>query len=104
MQEITNIETYEEVINKDSITVIKFYTDWCPDCTRFDQYIGDIIAKHSDKAWYAMDRDKFEELGEKESVLGIPSLLVFKNGEKIGHLRADRKSPEEVEAFVNQFA
>lgn len=103
MQKINSLEEYQAIISKDQAVVIKFYTTWCPDCTRLDQFIDDIVEKNQDKAWYTMDRDEFPEISEQEAVLGIPSLLVFKDGVKIGHLRADRKTPEEIEAFLEQF-
>jgi len=36
--------------------------------------------------------------------MGIPSLLVFKDGEKIGHLHsANAKTPEQVEEFLASY-
>lgn len=103
MQKINTVEEYQSVIDQEQTVVIKFYTTWCPDCTRLDQFIDEIVEQNKDKEWYTMDRDEFPEIGEQEAVLGIPSLLVFKNGTKIGHLRADRKTPEEIEEFLAQF-
>ena len=35
--------------------------------------------------------------------MGIPSILVFKNGEKLAHLHsANAKSPEQVESFLDE--
>ncbi|KYD19965.1 hypothetical protein B4135_0864 [Caldibacillus debilis] len=104
MQEITTAEQYEKIIQSDNKIAIKFYTTWCPDCKRLDMFIGDILPKFPHLTWYQMDRDKFPEIAEKQKVLGIPSILIFSKGEKLGHLHsANAKTPEEVEAFLQKF-
>ncbi|GAA0354366.1 thioredoxin family protein [Bacillus horti] len=103
MQQIKSVDEFKSITGGSQTAVIKFYTTWCPDCTRLDQYIDEIVEQHQDKNWYTMDRDEFPEIGESEAVLGIPSLLVYKEGLKIGHLRADRKSQEEIEEFLQRY-
>ncbi|WP_085523452.1 thioredoxin family protein [Tuberibacillus sp. Marseille-P3662] len=103
---MTNIDTQEtlnQAINSDKPTIIKFEADWCPDCKRMNMFIGDIIEEHQQYDWYQIDRDAFPEAAQTYEVMGIPSLLVFQNGEKIAHLHsADAKSPEDVNEFLNK--
>ncbi|MFC4617885.1 thioredoxin family protein [Camelliibacillus cellulosilyticus] len=102
MKEIESLETFEKVINGAKPAVLKFEADWCPDCKRLNMFIGDIVEEHGDYDWYMIDRDKFPELAEKYEVMGIPSLLIFVNGEKIAHLHsANAKTPESVRDFLN---
>lgn len=104
MQELTTLEAFNEVINRDKTTIVKFYTTWCPDCTRMNMFIEPIIKEHADKDWYQLNKDNIEDVAIKYDVMGIPSLLVFKNGEKIGHLHsANAKTSEEVREFLSQF-
>lgn len=101
MENITSSKKFEEIISSPTPVVVKFETDWCPDCKRLDMFIGEIIEENNDKAWYQMNKDEFPAIAEKYSVMGIPSLLVYKNGEKIGHLHsANAKTPEEVREFL----
>ncbi|WP_257347051.1 thioredoxin family protein [Pseudalkalibacillus decolorationis] len=102
MEEIRTKSKFNELIDSEEKSVIKFETDWCPDCRRLDMFIGDIMQEHNDKQWHQIDKDAFPELAEKYEVMGIPSLLVFKNGEKIGHLHsANAKTPESVREFLS---
>ncbi len=102
MQQITSVEEFNKQINSDQLTVNIFTTTWCPDCKRLDMFIDEIIAEHADKQWFKIDKDEFPELAEKENVMGIPSLLIYKNGEKIGHLHsANAKTPDQVRDFLN---
>lgn len=101
MKPIKTNDAFTEAINSSKPVVIKFETTWCPDCKRLDLFIDDII-KDYNYEWYEIDRDEFSELGEKYEVMGIPSLLVFQNGEKKAHLHsANAKTPEDVRGFLN---
>ncbi|KJE27444.1 thioredoxin family protein [Geobacillus thermoleovorans] len=101
MKTIETTEQFQVAISSGKPAIIKFYTTWCPDCMRLNMFIDDIVRDYGQYDWFEIDRDQFPELGEKYQVLGIPSLLVFRNGEKIAHLHsADAKTPEEVRAFL----
>lgn len=101
MQEITTLEQFNEIISGDQKVLVKFFAGWCPDCTRMDMFINPIIEEYNHYIWYSANRDNFPELAEKYQVLGIPSLLIFQNGEKIAHLHsANVKSPGQVIEFL----
>lgn len=102
MQQVTSVKEFNEHIKSDTLTVEIFTTTWCPDCKRLDLFIDEIISENQDKQWFKIDKDEFPELAEKENVMGIPSLLVYKKGEKIAHLHsANAKTPDQVREFLN---
>ena len=54
------------------------------------------------KNGFTIDRDEFPDISEEQNVMGIPSLLVFKNGEKLAHLHsANAKTADAVKEFLN---
>ena len=102
MQEITTNEQFQEIINGDQKVIVKFFAGWCPDCTRMDMFIDPIIEEYNGYTWYSMNRDNFPEIAEQYQVMGIPSLLIFQNGEKLAHLHsANAKSPQQVTDFLD---
>ena len=102
MQEILTLEQFNEIISTDQKVIVKFFADWCPDCTRMDMFIDPIVEEYNNYQWYSANRDNFPELAEKYQVMGIPSLLIFQNGEKLAHLHsANAKSPAQVTEFLN---
>ncbi|MEC1666962.1 thioredoxin family protein [Bacillus mojavensis] len=103
MKKITTKEEFNELIQSDKEIIVKFYADWCPDCTRMNMFIGDILETYNQNDWYELNKDELPELAETYQVMGIPSLLIFKNGEKTGHLHsANAKTPEEVTEFLSE--
>lgn len=103
MKKIESIEQYQELINRPTPTAIKYYTTWCPDCKNFDRFITDIVAERDDLEWVEMDAEQFQEIAESNEVRGIPSLLVYQKGEKIGHLHSKfAKTPNQVRDYLNE--
>ena len=101
MKAITSYEQFTEVTGKNEPVIVKFQAGWCPDCTRMDMFIDPIIEEYNQYQWFDVNRDELPELAEKYEVMGIPSLLIFQNGEKKAHLHsANAKSPESVNDFL----
>ncbi len=103
MKAIKTVDQFNEIIASEEPVIIKFYADWCPDCKRMDMFIGDILEKYNTYDWYQVNSDEVEGLAEKYEVMGIPSLLIFQNGEKQAHRHsAYTKTPDDVEEFLQQ--
>lgn len=101
MEAIKTTEQFNEVIHSGKEVLVKFQAGWCPDCRRMDMFIDPIEEKYNNYTWYDVNRDELPEIAEKYEVMGIPSLLIFKNGEKKAHLHsANAKSPEQVTDFL----
>ncbi|MEH6940640.1 thioredoxin family protein [Bacillus sp. JJ722] len=103
MKQVKTEQEYLEQISQNELTIGIFTTTWCPDCKRLGMFIDEVTEEHQDKQWFKIDHDEFPEISDKQSVMGIPSLLVFKNGEKLAHLHsANAKSAEAVKEFLNK--
>ncbi|MGD6804662.1 thioredoxin family protein [Rossellomorea vietnamensis] len=101
MQSIQNKETFQELISGSQPIIIKFFADWCPDCTRMNMFIDEIIEENSEYKWYELNKDELPEIADRYDVMGIPSLLIFKDGEKTAHLHsANAKTPDQVREFL----
>lgn len=101
MQPINTTDKFNDTIQSDQPVIVKFEAGWCPDCKAMDMWIDPITEKYNDYQWFTVNRDELEDVAADNEVMGIPSLLVFKNGEKLAHLHsANAKSPEQVENFL----
>ncbi|OFO48064.1 thiol reductase thioredoxin [Staphylococcus sp. HMSC072B07] len=103
MEAIKTREDFDKIIESNEPVIIKFEAGWCPDCRAMDMWIDPFVEKYNDYKWYNVNRDELEDVAQDYEVMGIPSLLVFKNGEKTAHLHsANAKSPEQVEDFLSE--
>ncbi|MEF2964218.1 thioredoxin family protein [Paenibacillus sp. M1] len=101
MERVQSEQQFRDLIGRDQYTVMKFDTTWCPDCKNLDRFIGDIIKEHEDKDFYAIDAEEFQPLAEADEVRGIPSLLVYRNGEKVAHLHSKfAKTPGQIKEYL----
>ncbi|MGG0792256.1 thioredoxin family protein [Peribacillus simplex] len=103
MKQVKTEQEYLEQISHDEPTIGIFTTIWCPGCKRLGMFIDEVTEEHQDKQWFKIDRDEFPKISDKQGVMGIPSLLVFNNGEKLAHLHsANAKTAEAVKDFFNK--
>ncbi|MCP3029275.1 thioredoxin family protein [Halobacillus sp. A5] len=101
MESIHTLDEFNKVIQSSQPVIVKFQADWCPDCRRMDMFIGGILEEYKNYSWYDVNRDEIPAAAEQYEVMGIPSILIFQNGEKTGHLHsANAKTPEEVQEFL----
>ncbi|MGM7724436.1 thioredoxin family protein [Metabacillus sp. Hm71] len=102
MELVKSEDQFQELISSKEPVVLKFVTDWCPDCKRMDMFLPTVFEEIGNVTMYQIDKDEFPELAEKYTVMGIPSLLVFKDGEKQAHLHsANAKTPDQVIEFLS---
>ncbi|MCD7949377.1 MAG: thioredoxin family protein [Erysipelotrichaceae bacterium] len=97
---ITNVDDYNKAIL--GKTIIVFSTTWCPDCHFLKTFIGEIVDENKDWTFYYIDRDELVDLCIDLEILGIPSLIAYKNGQEVSRLvNKLRKTKAEVQAFID---
>ena len=101
MIQIQTEQQFREAISSNQPTVVKFYTSWCPDCKRVNTFIDDVMANHTEYQWFDLNGEDLPDVSEECQVMGVPSLLIFKNGKKIAHLHSRfAKTRPEIEEFL----
>lgn len=81
VQEI-NQKDIDNSIKQNKIAVIDFFADWCMPCVMMSPIIDELAQNYSSKiSFFKINVDDNKEASEKFKVMGIPTLLVFKNGE-----------------------
>lgn len=88
-------------ITKDGRVVLEFSAAWCPDCRFLDPFMPEIEKDFSSAKFYNIDRDGSIDLAKELNIMGIPSFVVYQDGQEIGRLvNKDRKTKQQVEDFL----
>ena len=73
---------FGEIIDVDVPVLLDFYTEWNEQSTAMHAVLRDVAAALGDKAKVIkIDVEKNEELAEALRVKGLPTLIIYKDGE-----------------------
>lgn len=104
MANLNSASAFASAIQGDDRIVVKFHADWCTDCKRLDQHFDQITSEFPQLKFHDVDVEQLPEIAEEQGVRGIPSLLVYRNGEKIAHLHSGQlKTPQQAREFLGGF-
>jgi thioredoxin 1 len=92
---ITDATFESEVIQAAIPTIVDFWAEWCMPCKRIAPILDELATEHASQLKVVkMDVDSNPATPERFNITGIPTLLVFKQGELVetlvGFLPKDR--------------
>lgn len=75
-------QTFSEIIHNNKPVLVDFYADWCAPCRMMKPILEEVKQKMGDDATVIkVDVDRNPEAAETYNVTGIPTLMIFKNGQ-----------------------
>lgn len=75
--------TFEEQI-KSGVTLVDFWAPWCGPCRMQAPILEQVAARVGAKATIAkLNVDDYGEVAARYGIRGIPTLILFKNGEAV---------------------
>ncbi len=73
----------EKVLNSDKPVLVDFFANWCGPCKMIAPYLDELADEYKDKVTVAkLDVDQNGQSAMKYGVRGIPTLILFENGEQ----------------------
>ena len=87
----------KEVLNSDTLTLVDFWAEWCGPCKMIGPALEEISEEmKEDVRITKINIDENPTIPQKYGVRGIPTLILFKNGqvvaEKVGALPKNQLS------------
>ncbi len=79
---LTSESFEQEVLKSDIPVLVDFWADWCGPCKRLGPIIEDVANEVSDVKICKLNVDEADDVALKYRVMSIPTLILFKNGEK----------------------
>lgn len=82
--EIDDSTFEQEVVNSSIPVLVDFWATWCGPCRKLGPVVEEISDSYEGKVKFAkVNVEKCLETAKKYSISGLPSILVFKNGEAV---------------------
>ena len=74
--------TFQEIIKGEIPVLVDFYAEWCSPCKTMNPILKSIKKRFGDKLKIIkINVDKNQQVANKFQVKGIPTFILFQNGE-----------------------
>ena len=81
----TTDESFEkEILKSDKPALVDFWAEWCGPCKQLSPILEEISNEMSEVVFAKHNIDEQPNMPVKYGVRGIPTMLIFKNGELKG--------------------
>lgn len=101
-----NKDNFEaEVLQSEKPVFVDFWGDKCEICLELMPGVHGLEEKYADKVKFAsLNIGAARRLAISQKVLGLPTMIIYKGGEKAATITPDKISTlDDVENFINEF-
>ena len=90
-QDITDTEFEQEVLKADLPVVVDFWAEWCGPCKVISPILEGLAEEYDGKIKFVkVDTEENFETPSSYGILSLPTLLVFKGGERVDQILGAR--------------
>lgn len=94
--------TFNDIIKGETPVLVDFYADWCGPCKMMGPILQDLKKRLGDNInIIKIDAEKNPQAAIKYQVRGVPSLILFKNGQILWQ-QAGVVQAAQLEQIINQ--
>lgn len=82
---VTDADFQERVIGAPGLVLVKFEADWCGPCQAMKPAVEEIASEYEGRVTIAaVDIDENQRTPHRFGVRGIPTVLLFRDGQVVG--------------------
>jgi thioredoxin 1 len=101
--EVTDTNFQDEVLKSNTPVLVDFWAEWCGPCKMIAPIVDEIAKKYEGKLRVGkMDVDMQPNVVESLGIQGIPTLILFKNGQPVTQVVGYR-TKEQLDAAINRY-
>ncbi len=90
-QEITDAEFEQEVLKADLPVLVDFWAEWCSPCKMIAPILETLAEEYDGKIKFVkVDTEENFETPSTYGIFSLPTLLVFKGGERVDQILGAR--------------
>jgi thioredoxin 1 len=96
--------SFKEVVKSDKLVLVDFFAEWCGPCKMMGPILQDLASKVDGKAKIIkIDVDKNPMVANKFEIKGVPTLMLFKDGEPVWRQSGVLQSSQ-LESIIQQYS
>ena len=98
---VTDSSFEEDVLKSEAPVMVDYWAEWCGPCKMIAPILDEIAEEYTDSLTVAkINIDENPRTPQQYSVRGIPTLMIFKDGEPIG-TKVGAVSKLQLSAFID---
>jgi thioredoxin 1 len=101
--EVTTSSWENEVLKSNSLVMVDFWAVWCGPCRMVAPTIEELAKEYAGKIKVAkLNTDENPDIASRYKIMGIPTIMFFKNGEKLDQIVGAVPKPQ-LKARIDSF-
>jgi len=103
MLELTKKTFEEEVLKTEGLTLVDYWSDGCEPCKALMPDVEELSKKYEDKVKFCkLNTTKARRLAISQRVMGLPAIVLYKDGEKLDECTKEDANIENIEAMIEK--
>ena len=86
---------------KEGTVLVDFFATWCGPCKMLSPVLEEVAQENPNINVLKIDVDEVGELAARYGIQAIPTLMLFKNGQRV-ETRMGYQNKNQLVAFINQ--
>jgi thioredoxin 1 len=96
------LESFFSLLPNNKPVLVDFYATWCEPCKYLDTILEEMVPLLDDRAEiFKLDVDKQPALQKEYTIMSVPTLMIFKNGELKWRMAGFQLAKEMVETVLS---